>query len=77
MNRTEKAETVSGIRERFDRMTSAVFLDPTGMTVEEVTKLRDSAIVSKPPGSANRCIITALASTRSWLTDLLQFLCTG
>lgn len=42
MNRTEKAETVSGIRERFQRMTSAVFLDPTGMTVAEVTKLRDT-----------------------------------
>jgi large subunit ribosomal protein L10 len=42
MNRTEKAETVSTIRERFDRMTSAVFVDPTGMTVEEVTKLRDT-----------------------------------
>ena len=42
MNRTEKAEAVKGIRERFERMTSAVFLDPTGMTVEEVTKLRDT-----------------------------------
>jgi large subunit ribosomal protein L10 len=42
MNRTEKAETVSGIRDRFERMTSAVFLDPTGMTVAEVTKLRDT-----------------------------------
>jgi large subunit ribosomal protein L10 len=42
MNRTEKAETVSGIRDRFQRMTSAVFLDPTGMTVAEVTKLRDT-----------------------------------
>ena len=42
MNRTEKAETVSGIRDRFARMTSAVFLDPTGMTVAEVTKLRDT-----------------------------------
>jgi len=42
MNRTEKAAAVSSIRERFERMTSAVFLDPTGMTVEEVTKLRDT-----------------------------------
>ena len=42
MNRTEKAETVSGLRDRFARMTSAVFLDPTGMTVAEVTKLRDT-----------------------------------
>jgi large subunit ribosomal protein L10 len=42
MNRSEKAEAVKVIRERFERMTSAVFLDPTGMTVEEVTKLRDT-----------------------------------
>ena len=42
MNRAEKTETVSAIRERFAKMTSAVFVDPTGMTVEEVTKLRDT-----------------------------------
>lgn len=42
MNRAEKTETVSAIRERFSKMTSAVFVDPTGMTVEEVTKLRDT-----------------------------------
>jgi len=42
MNRTEKTEAVNLIRERFERMTSAVFLDPTGMTVAEVTKLRDT-----------------------------------
>jgi large subunit ribosomal protein L10 len=42
MNRTEKAEAVNVIRERFQRMTSAVFVDPAGMTVEEVTKLRDT-----------------------------------
>jgi large subunit ribosomal protein L10 len=42
MDRTQKAEQVKDIRSRFDRMTSAVFLDFTGMTVEEVTKLRDT-----------------------------------
>ena len=41
MDRAQKAEQVKDIRSRFDRMTSAVFLDFTGMTVEEVTKLRD------------------------------------
>jgi large subunit ribosomal protein L10 len=42
MDRAQKTEQVKDIRSRFDRMTSAVFLDFTGMTVEEVTKLRDT-----------------------------------
>jgi large subunit ribosomal protein L10 len=41
MHRSQKAEVIKDIRSRFDRMSSAVFLDFTGMTVEEVTKLRD------------------------------------
>ena len=42
MLRTEKVEQVADLKSRFDRMTSAVFLDFTGMTVEEVSKLRDT-----------------------------------
>src|ERR1041384_3436941 len=41
MERTQKAEAIKVIRDRFDKMSSAVFLDFTGMTVEEVSKLRD------------------------------------
>jgi ribosomal protein L10 len=41
MERAQKAEAIKVIRDRFDRMSSAVFLDFTGMTVEEVSKLRD------------------------------------
>jgi len=41
MQRTQKAEAIADIKSRFERMTSAVFVDFTGMTVEEVTKLRD------------------------------------
>jgi large subunit ribosomal protein L10 len=41
MERTQKAEAIKDIRARFDKMSSAVFLDFTGMTVEEVSKLRD------------------------------------
>ena len=40
MERTQKAEQIADIKQRFDRMSSAVFLDFTGMTVEEVSKLR-------------------------------------
>jgi large subunit ribosomal protein L10 len=42
MLRSEKAEVIKELKGRFDRMTSAVFLDFTGMTVEEVSKLRDT-----------------------------------
>src|SRR5262249_30356197 len=40
MQRTDKAVTIGDIKGRFDKMTSAVFLDFKGMTVEEVTQLR-------------------------------------
>ena len=42
MDRLQKAEAVKSIRDRFDRMTSAVFVDSTGMSVEAVNKLRDA-----------------------------------
>ena len=40
MLRTEKEAAVEVFRERFGRMSSAVFLDFSGMTVEEVSLLR-------------------------------------
>lgn len=42
MERSEKDVVVADLASRFDRMSSAVFLDFTGMTVEQVTKLRDT-----------------------------------
>jgi len=41
MLRSEKAQQIDAIKSRFDKMTSAVFVDFQRMTVEEVTKLRD------------------------------------
>lgn len=40
MERTGKATEIGEIKSRFDKMTSAVFLDFKGMTVEQVSKLR-------------------------------------
>jgi large subunit ribosomal protein L10 len=40
MDRTTKETQIGEIRKRFDKMTAAVFVDFTGMTVEHVTKLR-------------------------------------
>jgi len=41
MERAQKEAAIKDIRARFDKMSSAVFLDFTGMTVDEVSKLRD------------------------------------
>lgn len=41
MQRTEKNQMVTLIKDQFARMTSAVFVDYAGLTVEEVSKLRD------------------------------------
>jgi large subunit ribosomal protein L10 len=41
MLRSEKTTRVDDIRARFNRMTSAVFVDYQGMTVAEVSQLRD------------------------------------
>ncbi len=40
MERSEKEAAIGEIKKRFDRMTSAVFLDYKGMTVAHSTKLR-------------------------------------
>jgi large subunit ribosomal protein L10 len=40
MDRATKSSQIGDIRSRFDKMSAAVFLDFTGMTVEHVTKLR-------------------------------------
>jgi large subunit ribosomal protein L10 len=41
MERAQKETLVGTIKDRFDRMTSAVFLDFKGLNVEAVSKLRD------------------------------------
>lgn len=41
MLRTEKSEAIERIKERFSAMSSAVFVDYAGMTVEEISVLRD------------------------------------
>src|SRR4029079_19575139 len=41
MERSQKETLVGSLKERFDRISSAVFLDFKGLNVEAVTKLRD------------------------------------
>ena len=41
MQRAEKDKEIDGLRDRFDRMVSAVFVDYKGLNVADVTLLRD------------------------------------
>ncbi len=41
MLKSEKAQAIDAIKEQFSKMSSAVFVDYAGMTVAEVSKLRD------------------------------------
>lgn len=41
MLKSEKALAIDSIKERFSKMSSAVFVDYAGMTVGEISKLRD------------------------------------
>jgi len=41
MDRAQRQANIDDIRQKFDRMVSAVFVDYNGMTVEAVTKLRE------------------------------------
>jgi large subunit ribosomal protein L10 len=41
MLRSQKVETIAALRDRFQRMTSAVFMDFRGLTVEHATALRE------------------------------------
>ena len=41
MERAQKAEAIEALKAQFNKMSSAVFFDFTGMTVEEVSKLRN------------------------------------
>ena len=71
MHRTQKAEAIVELKSQFDRMTSAVFLDFVGMTVEEVTKLRD---VFREKGVAYRVVKNTLVrqalSDKPWVSQL-------
>jgi large subunit ribosomal protein L10 len=76
MERTTKATLIGDIRGRFDKMTSAVFLDFKGMTVEEVSKLR---VEFRKNGVEYRVVKNTLVkqalSSKPWskvLTDTLK-----
>ena len=41
MERAQKEQVVASVKEKFEKMTSAVFVDFKGLTVENVSKLRE------------------------------------
>jgi large subunit ribosomal protein L10 len=71
MERAQKAEAIETLKAQFSKMSSAVFLDFTGMTVSEVSKLRD---VFRAKGVEykvvkNKLVQKALAD-HSWAPEL-------
>jgi len=73
MLRSTKVDVVKELQERFDRMSSAVFVDFKGMTVAEVTTLRDAfraqgieykvvknTLVKKALGDRGKALVGAL-----------------
>jgi large subunit ribosomal protein L10 len=71
MLRTEKESAVKELQDRFTRMTSAVFLDYTGMSVEEVGLLRDTFRAKGVEYKVvkNTLVRKALAD-QTWVDDL-------
>jgi len=76
MLRAEKIEVIQGLRDRFDRMSSAVFVDFKGMNVEEVSKLRDNF---REQGVEYKVVKNTLVrqalSDQSWVESLDGVLC--
>ena len=60
MDRATKATSISEIKGRFDKMTSVVFLDFKGMTVEQVKAAKPTMDFDGRYGS----------TTGSWTTDM-------
>jgi len=71
MERATKEAAVAELKTQFDKMTSAVFLDFVGMTVEEVTKLR---VTFKEKGVAYRVVKNTLVkkalADKPWVSKL-------
>ena len=71
MLRSEKDQVVGELKAQFDKMSSAVFLDFVGMTVEEVTKLRDTF---REKGVAYRVVKNTLVkkalADKPWVSKL-------
>lgn len=61
MLRAEKQSNLEAIRDRFNRMTSAVFVDFTGLDVPTVTKLRDQLRAASVEYKVVKNKLTALA----------------
>jgi large subunit ribosomal protein L10 len=75
MLRSEKEAVVGEVRDRFQKMSSAVFVDFVGMTVEEVSRLRETF---RKRGIEYRVVKNTLIkqalSEHSWVNKLDQAL---
>ena len=75
MLRSEKQSTISDIKDRFARMTSAVFVDFNGLDVASVTKLRDELRNAEVEYKVVKNTLTRLAvKGESYADDLSETL---
>ncbi len=71
MLRSEKQASIDAIKDRFERMVSAVFVDYKGLDVESVTALRDELRNAKVEYKVVKNTLTRLAvKDQAWANDL-------
>src|SRR6187397_210131 len=67
MERAQKETVVGSIKDKFDRMSSAVFLDFKGLNVDKVSKLRDEF---RKSGVEYRVVKNSLVKHAGWAKSL-------
>jgi large subunit ribosomal protein L10 len=71
MLRSEKQETISAVKDRFDRMVSAVFVDYKGLDVASITDLRNRLRDAEVEYKVVKNTLTRLAvKDQEWAGDL-------
>lgn len=75
MMRAQKQETIEFVKERFDKMVSAVFVDYQGLDVASVTELRNQLRAADVEYKVVKNTLTRLAiKDQDWADDLAETL---
>ncbi|MEQ9319785.1 MAG: 50S ribosomal protein L10, partial [Polyangiaceae bacterium] len=75
MLRSQKQETIDFVKERFDKMVSAVFVDYQGLDVASVTDLRNKLRAADVEYKVVKNTLTRLAiKDQDWADDLAETL---
>ena len=75
MMRAQKQETIEFVKERFDKMVSAVFVDYQGLDVASVTELRNQLRAADVEYKVVKNTLTRLAvKDQEWADDIADAL---